>query len=557
MMSKKSHKAFTLIEVLIVIAIIGLLTTIVLVSITSTRSKARDNRRMAELLTLGKSLEFYYSEHGQYPESADWIKVEENATFTTAMAPYISRTPEDPSYNPANEYSYQYTTETTGGLEYKACATMETYEDPYCISSVFGGSIVFDGGGSGEISGWTQTINPSTGWDTASAVVLDNNNLYVVGCDKAIGSPQWRIEKRDLLTGSLSTDFGIGGVVVSDPSEANADEKAKAVTLDSDNMYVVGWQVYSSSYYWRIEKRDINTGSLIPEFGTDGVVISGYTNMATAIGDLDIAIDGTGIYITGRDQGGGGGQWRIEKRDLVNGDLISGFGSGGIVTVNPSTKIDHSQVITIDDNGIYVGGFEYIEETDPYNYQWRVEKRDLITGSLIISFGDNGVVTSDPSSYTGLEYLWAIELDGNNLYLVGDDYSPGNRQWRIEKRSLVSGDLIADFGVNGVIQINPSANNDSPAGIALDNDSVYVIGSDLFFSSTDSQWRIEKRDIITGALISDFGTNGIITNNPSANYDWLEAITIDSAAIYIVGNDASPGDKQWRMEKRCLIDGGQ
>ena len=152
---------FTLIEVLIVIAIIGLLTTIVLVSITSTRAKARDNRRMAELLTLAKSLEFYYSEQGQYPESADWIKVEENATFTTAMAPYISRTPEDPSYDSANEYSYQYTTEATGGAEYKACATMETYEDPYCLSSVFGGNIVWDGGAGGGSGGSCVGINIS------------------------------------------------------------------------------------------------------------------------------------------------------------------------------------------------------------------------------------------------------------------------------------------------------------------------------------------------------------------------------------------------------------
>ncbi len=207
-MNKKSHKAFTLIEVLIVIAIIGLLTTIVLVSITSTRAKARDNRRMAELLTLAKSLEFYYSEQGQYPESADWIKVEENATFTTAMAPYISRTPEDPSYDSANEYSYQYTTETTGGLEYKVCATMETYENPYCLSSVFGGNIVFDGGEGTEwfltedncnaLSGWywyntnsreacwSKTLVDAVSWNKGVGNDADNPGVYTCAATPAV-----------------------------------------------------------------------------------------------------------------------------------------------------------------------------------------------------------------------------------------------------------------------------------------------------------------------------------------------------------------------------------
>jgi len=64
----KSNKGFTLIELLVVIAIIGLLASIVLVSLNSARAKARDARRMADLNQLRLAFEFYYDAHNGYPQ---------------------------------------------------------------------------------------------------------------------------------------------------------------------------------------------------------------------------------------------------------------------------------------------------------------------------------------------------------------------------------------------------------------------------------------------------------------------------------------------------------
>jgi prepilin-type N-terminal cleavage/methylation domain-containing protein len=58
---------FTLIELLVVIAILGVLASIVLVSLSGARANARDVRRMAEISQVAKSLEAYNINNGHYP----------------------------------------------------------------------------------------------------------------------------------------------------------------------------------------------------------------------------------------------------------------------------------------------------------------------------------------------------------------------------------------------------------------------------------------------------------------------------------------------------------
>ncbi|OGE76633.1 MAG: hypothetical protein A3C85_02550 [Candidatus Doudnabacteria bacterium RIFCSPHIGHO2_02_FULL_48_21] len=58
---------FTLIELLVVISIIGLLASVVLVSLNAARAKARDTKRKADLAQIVKALELYYDQYGVYP----------------------------------------------------------------------------------------------------------------------------------------------------------------------------------------------------------------------------------------------------------------------------------------------------------------------------------------------------------------------------------------------------------------------------------------------------------------------------------------------------------
>lgn len=63
---KQSKTGFTFVELLVIITIIGLLASIVLVSLNSARVKARDTKRMSDLLGVQLALEMYYKKYNTY-----------------------------------------------------------------------------------------------------------------------------------------------------------------------------------------------------------------------------------------------------------------------------------------------------------------------------------------------------------------------------------------------------------------------------------------------------------------------------------------------------------
>lgn len=68
MLSKLTRqKSFTLVELLVTIAIIGLLSSIVLVNIKNVIAKARDTRRLHDMRQIVTALKLYYAKYERYP----------------------------------------------------------------------------------------------------------------------------------------------------------------------------------------------------------------------------------------------------------------------------------------------------------------------------------------------------------------------------------------------------------------------------------------------------------------------------------------------------------
>lgn len=64
------QRGFTLMEILVVIALLGILITVGLGSFKSSQQKSRDTRRKSDLRAISIALEAYYSDKGQYPNDA-------------------------------------------------------------------------------------------------------------------------------------------------------------------------------------------------------------------------------------------------------------------------------------------------------------------------------------------------------------------------------------------------------------------------------------------------------------------------------------------------------
>lgn len=102
MNNKKS--GFTLIEVLIVVAIIGLLASVVLVGLGSFRTRGRDTRRVADLHEVQKGVELYYAKNNAYPNVSSWDQLQQELTGPSAGLG-IARISDDP-LAPARHYFY-------------------------------------------------------------------------------------------------------------------------------------------------------------------------------------------------------------------------------------------------------------------------------------------------------------------------------------------------------------------------------------------------------------------------------------------------------------------
>ena len=89
----KKSSGFTLIEMLIVVAIIAVLASIFLVGLSGFRGAANDSRRLSDLQKVQSYLELYYNKNGSYPAAATWADL---GTILGSASIGVNVIPSDP-----------------------------------------------------------------------------------------------------------------------------------------------------------------------------------------------------------------------------------------------------------------------------------------------------------------------------------------------------------------------------------------------------------------------------------------------------------------------------
>lgn len=155
------NKGFTLIEMMVVVAIIGILSSIIVLSLTGAKGKARDARRVSDLGQLQLALELYFDRCNMYPQPAtdggvgqgvadsntQCNKPKPGTTTYYTMSDFIAKIPTPTTEKGQTVYEYKVNVNSNATdyvlravLEYPSPATLDgltgTVIDVICTSDL-------------------------------------------------------------------------------------------------------------------------------------------------------------------------------------------------------------------------------------------------------------------------------------------------------------------------------------------------------------------------------------------------------------------------------------
>jgi prepilin-type N-terminal cleavage/methylation domain-containing protein len=125
---RMNQQGFTLVELLVVVAIIGMLASLSIVALGSARTKARDAARVASVKNIQTALELYYSDTGLYPST-----VTPGSPLVTSSVTYLNSVPK-------NQTPWTGGACSTGAeFAYAGSSTPGNYKITFCLEAATGG----------------------------------------------------------------------------------------------------------------------------------------------------------------------------------------------------------------------------------------------------------------------------------------------------------------------------------------------------------------------------------------------------------------------------------
>ena len=312
-------------------------------------------------------------------------------------------------------------------------------------------------------------------------------------------------------------------------------------------------------------------------FLDDGVVENSDSRQS---GVVATAVGRDGLFIAGLDFTSGTGSWRVEKRRLDDGDLVPSFGEGGILAVDPTPGWDGIHAILVDGRSLFLVGDAdgEIRIEKRAAADGRLKTRFGVGGAVAFP-GDDAVWVTSNAAALARDHLYVATKGGRILRIRADTGEivgtvagaaspPDTRHvaslaagkaalfvgtgtpqgFRVEKIGLHRGRVIwqvdEPFTLVGCGPESPQALALVPGGVLIggmreglwhvqrrrrldgapvwsvtgtgrgDCDVVYdlVVAGDSFFAVGvhNSRRRIEKRRLTDGSLVEDFGDGGVL-----------------------------------------------
>lgn len=128
-MIKKQNGGFSLIELMVTVAIIAVLSGILLVNTSGSRAKARDAQRVSDLAQLQLAFALFYDRCGYYPEGGTVlnINISNNCPSGVTLGTFISQIPVPPSGTTQTAYNYATTGANGTPTNFILHAILESY----------------------------------------------------------------------------------------------------------------------------------------------------------------------------------------------------------------------------------------------------------------------------------------------------------------------------------------------------------------------------------------------------------------------------------------------
>ena len=129
----RTSQGFTLIELMVVIAIIAILSVGGILTYTSQMAKARDSRRLSDITSLQSAIEQYYQDNSAYPTPTAGASTVAGS-FDASLIKYTAKIPYDVNYDKLDSnkrqgteyFDYSYAAPATAPAYYQISSALES-----------------------------------------------------------------------------------------------------------------------------------------------------------------------------------------------------------------------------------------------------------------------------------------------------------------------------------------------------------------------------------------------------------------------------------------------